>query len=230
MHYMGGKFHLAKWICPIIEQVMQERGRRHFVDLFCGSCNIVANVTVPGRRIANDRHADLIAMWQATQNGWSPPPCVSRQDHKEWMSTRGQTPHPLRAFIGFGCSYRWKYFGGYDPNASQGPSQRAVAIKAPQLAGVEFHSGDYRAVRIPSRSLIYCDIPYQATAGYTVGKFDHSAFWDWAEQTSRKTPVLVSEYLHNVQHRNVIATRESVSFMKSVHRGTPTTEAIVLLG
>lgn len=231
MQYMGGKFRLAKWICPILTSIMQERGLRHFVDLFCGSCNIVGNMQhVTGNRYANDLHADLIAMWQAVQTGWRPPESVTPQMHKQLMATRGQAPDPLRAFVGFGCSYRGKYFGGFDPSYSQGPSQRSVAEKADLITGVRFTSGDFRRVRIPKRSLVYCDIPYQSTEKYSVGKFPHDEFCDWAEQTSRTNPVVVSEYHRNVAHRNVIATRESVSFMKSVHHGTPTLEALVLLG
>lgn len=74
MRYMGGKFHLAKWICPILIDLMQTRRLRNFVDLFCGACNVVGNMPADrGRRIANDRHPDLIALWQAVQTGYTPP-------------------------------------------------------------------------------------------------------------------------------------------------------------
>lgn len=93
MKYMGGKFHLAKWIVPILMKQMQLHGCLHFADLFCGAVNIVGNMPATGRRIANDRHADLIALWQAVQTGYTPPlylvsreACAAKSD--TWPGSR----------------------------------------------------------------------------------------------------------------------------------------------
>lgn len=227
MRYMGGKYHTAKWICPILLQLINERKLLNFVDLFCGAVNITCGMTeVPGRRLANDRQADLIALWQAVQTGYTPPHSCTQQIHKRLMATRGQAPDPLRAFVGFGCSYRGKYFGGFDPRGAA-VSVRAIEKKRPHLTGVEFTSLDYREVPIPARSLVYCDIPYESTEGYSVGKFDHAEFWHWAERQSRRSTIVVSEYHRNVIHRNVIATCESI---RTISRAAaPTTEALVLV-
>lgn len=50
---------------------------------------------------------------------------------------------------------------------------------------------DYRDVSIPEGAVIYCDIPYRATSGYTVS-FDHVAFYEWAQMQTQ--PVYISEY------------------------------------
>lgn len=226
MRYMGGKCQLAKWIVPILIKQMQLHGCLHFADLFCGAVNIVGNMPVTGRRIANDRHADLIALWQAVQLGYTPPPALSRGKYARLKATRGQTPDPLRAFAGFGCSYRGKYFGGYDPDGA-GKARRSIQAKAPLIAGVEFHCLDYREVKIPDRTLIYCDIPYRGTTQYGV-RFDHDAFWRWAETRSRTNPIVVSEYARNAGAYHVLASRRSTCLMSDRHT-IPTEEVLLLL-
>ena len=52
--------------------------------------------------------------------------------------------------------------------------------------------GDYRAVKIPAGSVVYCDIPYVGTQGYNEETFDHGAFYEWAEQQT--APLIISEY------------------------------------
>lgn len=61
--------------------------------------------------------------------------------------------------------------------------------------------GDYRDVEIKTGSVIYADIPYQKTNGYTgkskrskaeEGGFDHGAFYEWVKE--QKSLVVVSEY------------------------------------
>ena len=226
MQYMGGKFHHARWICPILIELMQEHDCLHFADLFCGAVNIVANMPATGRRLANDRHPDLIALWQAVQNGYLPPSRLSRGKYARLKATRGEAPDPLRAFAGFGCSYRGKNFAGFVPDGAA-QARQAIIAKAQKLDGVEFSCLDYRDVPIPERTLIYCDIPYSGTTQYGV-RFDHESFWQWAEQTSRSHPVVVSEYSRNASGRRVIATRRSSSFM-SQGQSIPTEEALILL-
>ncbi len=53
-------------------------------------------------------------------------------------------------------------------------------------------TGNYYDVEIKPNSLIYCDIPYKGTAGYTIGSFDHAKFYEWAK--SQKELVMISEY------------------------------------
>lgn len=132
----------------------------------------------------------------------------------------------MRAFAGFGCSYRGKYFGGYAPHGA-GPARRAILKKAPLIAGVEFSCLDYREVEIPDRTLIYCDIPYRGTTQYGV-RFDHDAFWNWAETTSKTHPIVVSEYARNAGPYRILAKRSSTCFMSDRHT-IPTEEVLLLL-
>lgn len=52
---------------------------------------------------------------------------------------------------------------------------------------------DYRDLKIPENSVIYCDPPYSETEGYRgTGKFNTEEFWEWCR--NQKNPVFVSEY------------------------------------
>lgn len=50
---------------------------------------------------------------------------------------------------------------------------------------------DYREVRIPENSVVYCDIPYRGTDGYS-SDFNHNEFYEWAKQQTEL--VVISEY------------------------------------
>lgn len=60
-----------------------------------------------------------------------------------------------------------------------------------RLESLEVLRGDYKAVPILPDSLIYCDIPYKNTDGYT-GGFNHAESYEWARK--QKELVIISEY------------------------------------
>ena len=61
-----------------------------------------------------------------------------------------------------------------------------------RLQRLEILRGDYRAVKIPAGSVVYCDIPYVGTKGYNGETFDHGAFYEWAEKQT--ATLIISEY------------------------------------
>ena len=60
-----------------------------------------------------------------------------------------------------------------------------------RLQQPHFTNKSYEQVEIKENSVIYCDIPYRATADYG-NKFSHDKFFDWA--SSQNNPVFISEY------------------------------------
>ena len=52
---------------------------------------------------------------------------------------------------------------------------------------------DYRDVRIPDGSVVYCDPPYASTTGYGQ-RFDHAGFYQWCRAMGKRFPLFVSEY------------------------------------
>ena len=173
MQYMGGKVRIAKHLVPVLQERLKDKDT--FVDLFCGSCNIISAIKAPNR-IANDLHKELIALHKAVQQGWVPPSVVTEEDYKQAK----QAEDHIKAFIGFGCSFSGKYFGGY----ARGDGDRNYALNAKNtllkkhqnMKDVEFFNLHYSEVNIPSNSLVYCDIPYKDTTKYSTDSFDHSSF------------------------------------------------------
>ena len=199
MQYFGGKAKIAKELSKELQSRLKEG--QAFVDLFCGSCNVVSKIKAPVR-IANDLHKELIALHKAVQEGWIPPSSVSELEYKE-IKNSNEVPDYLKAFVGFGCSFSGKYWGGY----ARGSEVRNYATNAKNtlltkhktLKDVQFSNLQYYEVSVSDNSLIYCDIPYKDTTGYSTGSFQHESFYLWAKEMKDKGhTVLVSEYLQNL--------------------------------
>lgn len=69
------------------------------------------------------------------------------------------------------------------------------AIKqSPKLQRVNLILGSYKDIRLPSKSIIYCDPPYQGATRYR-HSFDHGVFWQWCRDRAKEGhTVFVSEY------------------------------------
>lgn len=63
-----------------------------------------------------------------------------------------------------------------------------------QLENIKLFSDDYRNIEIPDNTVIYCDPPYQGTAEYKEGAFNHKEFWEWTREKSKTHKVYISEY------------------------------------
>lgn len=201
MQYMGGKCLIANDIANIINPFtwggQDEKGvHRPFMSLFCGGCTIEAKVKADVK-ICNDLHPYLIAMWQGLQDGWMPPDAVSKEEYQYIKAHKDENP-ALTGFVGFGCSFGGKWFGGYahDKRGDDycGQAKRGVMRDMEGLRNAIFMCKDYREVDIPSNAVVYCDPPYEKSTSYTTGAFDHSAFWEYMRQLAKRgCKVLISE-------------------------------------
>lgn len=61
-----------------------------------------------------------------------------------------------------------------------------------RVQSLEAHNGSYDNVKIDKNSVVYCDIPYESTAEYSCGSFNHKKFYDWAN--NQKELVVISSY------------------------------------
>lgn len=59
------------------------------------------------------------------------------------------------------------------------------------IANLSPSFSDYREVQIPENSVVYCDIPYHNTEGYSLD-FNHEEFYEWAKRQTEL--VVISEY------------------------------------
>ena len=191
MQYLGGKSRIANSIAKVIN----ENDCEVFVSLFCGSCAVETKVKA-SKKILNDKHPYLISMWRSLQNGWEPPDIITKEQYYEIKENIAYSP-TLAGFVGFGCSFGGKWFGGYASN-KKGDNYCARAKKSvlkdlPGVKDATFTCVDYRQVEIPDGAVVYADPPYYNVTKYTTGEFDHNEFWNYMRELSERCKVYISE-------------------------------------
>jgi len=167
------------------------------VEPFVGGANSFH--LVDGDKWGNDSNRYVVAMLQAVADGWVPPADVDLELYRR--ARRGEVPDHLRGFIGVGCSYGGKFFGGYargkrkdgTPQNYARYASRSLMRQADGLSGARLTCSAYWEMDIPDGSYVYCDPPYARTTGYG-GRFDSAKFWEWADELSERCMVFVSEF------------------------------------
>lgn len=204
MRYAGGKSRIAKRIAPHILRGKRETGAKAYVEPFVGGGAVGA---VVGNRFRearySDLHPDLILMWQHALAGGAFPTRIGRLD---WERLKRSEPSALRGFAGFAGSFGGSWFGAYARGRKASGARRNYVAEASRrialdVAGMQAgrtttfsHHGYEEAVVNPG-DVVYADPPYRDTVGYSVGAFDHDAFWETAHRwAQRGAYVLVSEY------------------------------------
>lgn len=193
MRYQGGKSKIAKSIAAVISA---EREREStFLSLFCGSCAVECKVRGFDNVILNDNHKYLIELYRGLQNGYQLPDDITEQQYK-YVKEHKEEDLVLTGFVGFGCSFGGKWFGGYGRSKNRnhaGESKRALLRDIGILKNAEFICKDYRDVSLPDNCVIYADPPYNNTTGYGKEKFDSKEFWEYAREISQKHLMFISE-------------------------------------
>lgn len=196
MKYMGSKNRIAKHILPIM--LKDRKDGQFWVEPFVGGANMIDKVD--GNRIGADFNKYNICLFKGLQEGFTPPDIVTEEDYKIARLNRLVTP--LISFIGYGCSYSGKWFGGFARgNTPKGTprnycleSKKNIMKQFDNLTGVSFIHSSYQDLDIPDCSIIYCDPPYENTTSYK-DKFNHKDFWEWCRIMSNKGhTVFISEY------------------------------------
>ena len=135
-------------------------------------------------------------MWQALQNGWTPPDVVTKEEYYRVKANMDENP-ALTGFVGFGCSCGGKWWGGLASNKKGdnycARAERSLLKDLPGVKNATFTCLDYRDVEIPDGAIVYADPPYANTTGYTLGQFDTNEFWDYMRQLSKRCEVYISE-------------------------------------
>ena len=195
MRYQGGKSRIATSIAVAIER--ERESNQTFVSLFCGSCSVEAKLAPHFNRvICNDKHEYLIEMLKGVQNGYELPEQITEEQYK-YIKSHKDKDKILTGFVGFGCSFGGKFFGGYARNKEQTnyalQSKKSLLKDMINLPNAEFTCLDYRDVDIPNGSIVYADPPYANTTTYQGQKFDSEAFWEYMRQISKHNQVFISE-------------------------------------
>lgn len=197
--YNGGKSLYTDGIVKVISHLMPDGGT--FWSPFCGSCKVEAKLR-RCQRYCSDLDPYIIELLTAIQTGWIPPAPITQKTYDIWkdQAKHARCMNPMIAFVGYGCSFAGKFFGGFArAEGNIAAKAKSTLLKQkPFLEGVHFRVQDYRegcwATSIPD--VIYCDPPYvgTTTVGSKRGKFDHKEFWELCAKWSEKSVVLVSEY------------------------------------
>lgn len=195
---------------------------------FCGGLSVSVHLAKYGPGVVSDANPALIALYQAVIAGWDPPTAVSREEYQAAKSLPESDPR--KAFIGFGCSFGGKWFGGYaesgknwnhrdqrwDTHDYAKATAKALfrdmrAIANCAVACLSFFDVDPRTS--PTPECIYADPPYEGTTGYSaVAPFDHGRFWTYCQEwASRGARVFVSEYTCSVEANIVWDTKHSTT-------------------
>lgn len=190
--YLGGKFRIRKQIGEYINALA---GDREYIEPFVGAGNVLSTVR-SRKRTALDANEAPITMYNALKRGWTPPLAVSEEEYRAYNGSR-DAKDPMTAFVGFGCSFGGKWFGGYARSDQgqdyAGGSRASLLRKFATMGGVCFKHADYRTLT-PNGAIIYCDPPYAGATGYgAVGEFDSAEFWGVMRKWSTNNIVLVSE-------------------------------------
>lgn len=225
MQYLGGKSKIVKQLTAYIQTRLLGR---YFVEPFCGALNVTAAMGVPC--LAADASPYLFTLYSALRAGWNPPSEVSEEDYHRLRGLKDPTD-PMTAFVGYGCSFAGKFFGGYARSAENSNyasyTRNSLLRKFSALHhDTTFACVSYDRLSDPVGCLVYCDPPYADTTGYSaVGAFSSEAFWQrMREWTLAGATVLVSEYKAPPDWRSVWSTQHTASVSSATHGSTRLTE------
>ncbi len=196
MMYQGGKSRIAKQIAEVIERERERESNLTFVSLFCGSCSVESKVNGFDKIICNDKHEYLIELFKGVQNGYELPELITEERYK-YIREHKDENKILTGFVGFGCSFGGKWFGGYARNKTNTnyalQSKKSLLKDMDNLMTAQFTCQDYRDVFIPNNSIVYADPPYNNTTGYGKDKFNSDEFWEYMRVISKNNKVFISE-------------------------------------
>jgi len=193
LRYFGGKARIGKDIAKYLNSVREDN--QLYIEPFVGGGWVMS--LMDGERLAYDKHPYLIKMYQALQGGWTPPTELTKDEYYYIKENQDENP-ALTGFVGFGCSFAGKWFGGYAHSKDRNyclNAYNSILNKMENMMDVTFECKDYKDLD-PEGALIYCDPPYKGTTQYgkIVGEFDSDEFWDYMREWSKSNTVVISEY------------------------------------
>lgn len=193
MRYFGGKARIGKYIVNYLNSIRKDG--QPYIEPFVGGGWVMS--LMDGERYAYDKHPYLIDMYQALQDGWIPPTELSKGEYYHIKENQDENP-ALTGFVGFGCSFAGKWFGGYAHSKDRNyclNAHNSILKKMKNMQDVTFGCEDYRDLN-PTGALVYCDPPYKGTTQYgkIVGEFNSNEFWDYMREWSKDNMVVISEY------------------------------------
>ena len=193
MQYFGGKQRISKQIVEVLNEYRKDN--QPLVEPFVGGCNVISKMN--GERYCYDINEYLIEMYKAVQNGWIPPTTITKEEY-DYIKDNKDENKVLTGFVGIGCSYSGKWFGGYARNKTGRNyclnAHNSVLKQLNEIRDIKFDCKDYKELEFDG-CLIYCDPPYKDTTKYPIiGEFNTEEFWNVMRNWSKNNTVIISEY------------------------------------
>lgn len=202
--FQGGKQRIGKYIACLIDRISRLKGMQDapYVEPFCGWCGVlrhIPSISREGRIIqASDRNASVVEMWKELQNGWTPPPTITKEKYLELKHSDEDSA--VRGFMGVVCGFNGIFFGSFKYNSPyrKDPIEHGLehARKiATDCARVDFLDGRNYKEWSPDGCVVYCDPPYADTVEKRnkFFEFNIKEFWDTMDKWSANNLVIVSE-------------------------------------
>jgi len=207
------------------------RDGRDYLEPFVGGAWVLQEIS--GIRTASDNNKALVTMYKALQKGWIPPEYISEDVYYKYRLSMNDND-PLTAFIGIGCSFAGKWFGGFIGNGEIGvkthcsvkSSALSLIRQLPLIKNVAFCACSYSDYN-PHGNLIYCDPPYEGTTEYK-DKFDSLSFWNVMRKWSLDNTVVISELKAPPDFRCVLSIDSRTSIRNASNISELTTEKLFM--
>lgn len=202
MVYMGSKSRLSKFIIPYIEKALKYFDNGVYIEPFVGGANLICKVNAP-YKFGLDNNKYLIALLNYCKN--SPPNKLpdyqelTFEEYQRVKDNKDDYPDWYVGLIGFICTYRAKFFGGYcHGGKTEGRNYvrehlNNITKQIPSLRECDFICKDYKDLDVRD-AVIYCDPPYKNRTGYNSKSFDYEEYYEWLRKNSEKNIILCSEY------------------------------------
>lgn len=220
MHYIGSKKRLASNIIQAIKDNVNMNEDTYFVDLFCGGANLIEQVPLKNR-IANDINKYSIAYLNKIQEttSWIPKDTselnLTREKYKYIKDNMSSFPDYFIGYVGYNLSFNGAFFSGHKKNTDKMDYVKSAynnAVKQSyKIQGIKFYNLDYRDVKIPPNSIVYCDIPYKDTVQYkeNIEKFNYNKFFNYCRKLKKEGhTIFLSEYGGTPEYFREIASWE----------------------
>ena len=195
MQYFGGKTKVSDQIVNYLESVRKEN--QVYIEPFVGGGIICSKMS--GERKAYDYNEYIIELYKAVQSGYELPNSVSEEQYK-YIREHKDEDKALTGFVGFGCSFAGKWFGGYARDKRKkcdfaNTAKIGLLKKMSTMMDVDFEYSDSKELHF-NDCLIYCDPPYfDTTQAYGTGSFNSEEFWNIVRLWSKNNDVYISEYV-----------------------------------
>ena len=208
MVYQGSKNKLAKYIVPIIQNIIDENNITTYVEPFVGGANIIDKINCLYKTGSDNNKYVIKLLEYARDNPNIPiaPESCSFEHYKDvrdsYNKCDGRYSDEYISLIGYCASYGGRFFdGGYGRDSKGGRSIYTKRLKnlksqSEDLSDINFRIKDYHEYKPDdyNNCLFYCDPPYRNTKQYAKQNINYDQFYDWCRNMSKNNIVIISEY------------------------------------